>query len=71
MTLPIRPETLFLFLAAPCVGSFLGLLVVRLPAGRPLLWDRSACPHCSRRLGVRDLVPIFGWLINRGRCIGP
>ena len=68
MTLPIRPETLFLLLAAPCVGSFLGLLVERLPAGRPLLWDRSACPHCGRRLGVRDLVPIFGWLINHGRC---
>ena len=63
-----RPETLFLLLAAPCVGSFLGVLVERLPTGRPIVWDRSACSHCGRRLALRDLVPLLGWLANRGRC---
>ncbi len=64
----LRPETLFLLLAAPCVGSFLGVLVERLPAGRSIVWDRSACSHCGRRLALRDLVPLLGWLASRGRC---
>ncbi len=59
---------LFLLLAAPCVGSFLGVVVVRLPAGRSSLRGRSACPHCGTRLGVLDLVPILGWGLARGRC---
>ncbi len=59
---------LFLLLAAPCVGSFLGLVVVRLPAGRPVWRGRSACPHCAATLGFLDLVPILGWRLARGRC---
>ena len=64
----LRLDVLFLLLAAPCVGSFLGVLVERLPVGRPALWDRSTCCHCGWRLGLRDLVPLLGWLANRGRC---
>ncbi len=63
-----RLDVLFLLLAAPCVGSFLGVLVERLPVGRPALWDRSTCPYCGWRLALRDLIPLLGWLANRGRC---
>lgn len=51
---------------APFVGSFLGLLILRLP-GR-VVWGRSACPHCGERLRIRDLVPLLSWLVHRGRC---
>jgi leader peptidase (prepilin peptidase)/N-methyltransferase len=64
----LQPDTLLLILAAPCIGSFLGVIAERLPAGRPLVWSRSCCVHCGQTLGARDLVPIIGWLINRGRC---
>lgn len=64
----IRYHWLILLLAAPCVGSFLGVVVTRLPAGRPMLWARSACPHCGRSLGWRDLIPIASWLAARGAC---
>lgn len=64
----LRPEALLLILAGPCMGSFVGVLADRLPAGRPLVWSRSACPHCGETLAIRDLVPIVGWLVNRGRC---
>ena len=57
-----------LILAAPFIGSFAGLVIDRLPAGRPLLWGRSACERCAHRLGVRDLVPVASWLANLGRC---
>ena len=64
----LRPEALLLILAAPAMGSFVGAVADRLPAGRPLLWGRSACEHCGATLTIRDLVPIAGWLVNRGRC---
>ena len=54
--------------AAPIVGSFLGVLVVRLPAGRPVGLARSACPHCGVTLGAVDLVPLASWVALRGRC---
>jgi leader peptidase (prepilin peptidase)/N-methyltransferase len=57
-------------LAGPFVGSFLGVLIKRLPAGRPILWERSRCETCSRSLGVLDLVPLLSWLSLRGRCAG-
>lgn len=53
---------------SPFVGSFLAVLVIRLPAGRPWIWARSSCPHCGVVLGVADLVPVVSWLASGGRC---
>lgn len=58
----------FLVLAAPCVGSFLGLIADRLPRGESVIGGRSHCDNCRRPLAMRDLIPILGWAINRGRC---
>ena len=55
-------------LVSPFVGSFLGVVVRRLPEGRPIAWERSRCEDCGAVLGVRDLVPLFSWLAGRGRC---
>jgi leader peptidase (prepilin peptidase) / N-methyltransferase len=55
-------------LAAPAIGSFLGVLIRRLPAGRPVAWSRSRCEGCNALLGVRDLIPLVSWLACRGRC---
>jgi leader peptidase (prepilin peptidase)/N-methyltransferase len=55
-------------LAAPFVGSFLGLLVVRLPAGEGVIFGRSTCRCCRHPLGVPDLVPFLSWLWAKGRC---
>jgi leader peptidase (prepilin peptidase)/N-methyltransferase len=64
----MRFETLLAILLAPCVGSFLGVVVDRLPAGRPLLLGRSACDHCGRTLGPLELIPIVSYLARHGRC---
>lgn len=53
---------------APFVGSFLGTLIERLPAGAPVVTGRSACPHCGTRLRALDMVPLLSWLAARGRC---
>jgi leader peptidase (prepilin peptidase)/N-methyltransferase len=67
----VTGEWLAPVLAAPFIGSFLGVLVERLPAGAGVLgvlWGRSCCPACRHRLAPRDLVPVFSWLLSRGRC---
>lgn len=59
---------LVVLVAAPFIGSFIGLLVMRLPEGRPVVFARSTCDHCSEPLSGYDLVPIFSWMIRRARC---
>lgn len=55
-------------LLGPFIGSFLGLVSIRLPRGLPVVVGRSACPGCERRLGPVDLVPIASFVLRRGRC---
>jgi leader peptidase (prepilin peptidase) / N-methyltransferase len=55
-------------MAAPFIGSFLGVLVQRLPEGQPIAWGRSRCEHCGTALAARDLIPLVSWLAARGRC---
>ncbi len=53
---------------SPIVGSLIGLLVVRLPAGEGVVLGRSRCRSCLRPLRPLDLVPLASWLVLRGRC---
>ena len=62
------PNWLFAVLAAPFIGSFLGVVIRRLPEGRPIVAGHSTCDHCGARLGPSDLVPLATWLWNRGKC---
>jgi leader peptidase (prepilin peptidase)/N-methyltransferase len=55
-------------LAAPFIGSFLGVLIARLPAGLPVVVARSHCETCKRVLGPVDLVPLLSFAALRGRC---
>lgn len=55
-------------LIAPFVGSFLGVLIERLPRHQPVAWVRSACPACGATLGPLDLVPLLSFALLRGRC---
>lgn len=51
-----------------CVGSFLNVVIYRLPNGQSLLRPASSCPQCGHKLAVYDNVPILGWLWLLGRC---
>lgn len=55
-------------LLGPFVGSFVGLLTVRLPEERPVLLGRSACGACGRTLQPLDLVPLASFAAFGGRC---
>lgn len=56
------------FLVAPVIGSFLGVLVRRIPRGEAFVTGRSRCESCHTTLGLPDLVPVLSWLALKGRC---
>ncbi len=51
-----------------CIGSFMNVVVYRLPAGMSLVHPPSHCPQCERPIRARDNLPVIGWLMLRGRC---
>lgn len=55
-------------IAAPVIGSFLGVLVLRLPERGSIALGRSACVSCGHRLGAIDLIPLISWAVFKGRC---
>ncbi len=50
------------------VGSFLNVVVWRVPRGESVVSPPSACPRCGHGIRPRDNVPVLSWLILRGRC---
>ena len=68
MTDAVLLSTVILLGIAPITGSFLGVLALRIPAGRTVLIDRSACDACGHVLGLLDLMPVVNWMVSRGRC---
>jgi leader peptidase (prepilin peptidase) / N-methyltransferase len=50
------------------LGSFLNVVVHRLPRGESVVTGGSRCPACGVKIRWHDNVPVFGWLMLRGRC---
>lgn len=55
-------------LTGACVGSFLNVVVHRVPRGISVVTPRSRCPECHAHIRPWDNVPVLGWLWLRGRC---
>ena len=64
----ILPAWLIALVVSPIIGSFLGVLIRRLPCGEPVMLDRSRCEACRRPLAPSDMVPVASYLLLRGRC---
>ena len=60
--------TLWFFIVGSCVGSFLNVVVYRLPLGMSLTKPKSRCPVCETPIRRWDNLPVIGWLRLRGRC---
>src|SRR5262245_5912029 len=58
----------WLFFVGASVGSFLNVVVYRLPRGINLVYPGSRCPSCLHAIRLRDNIPILSWLVLRGRC---
>lgn len=50
------------------IGSFLNVVIWRVPRGESIVQPPSACPTCGARIRARDNIPVLSWLLLRGRC---
>jgi leader peptidase (prepilin peptidase)/N-methyltransferase len=59
---------LAVFIYGLAFGSFLNVMIYRLPRGFSVVSPRSACPGCAKPIAAYDNIPVFSWLLLRGRC---
>ena len=50
------------------IGSFMNVVIHRVPRGESVVSPPSACPSCGSQIRPRDNVPVLSWLLLRGRC---
>jgi leader peptidase (prepilin peptidase)/N-methyltransferase len=55
------------FVIGACVGSFLNVVIYRMPAGKSVVKPRSQC-RCGAAIAWYDNIPILSWFILRGKC---
>jgi leader peptidase (prepilin peptidase)/N-methyltransferase len=56
------------FAFGSCIGSFLNVVIYRLPRDKSLAFPPSMCPGCENPIRFYDNIPILSWLLLRGRC---
>jgi leader peptidase (prepilin peptidase) / N-methyltransferase len=66
--MPIAFAAAFAGVLGASVGSFLNVVAYRLPRRESLVHPGSRCPGCATAIRAYDNVPVFGWLLLRGRC---
>jgi leader peptidase (prepilin peptidase)/N-methyltransferase len=66
--MPPLVAIVFCALFGLCVGSFLNVVIARMPAGRSIAHPGSACPHCGTAIRWYDNLPILSYVLLRGRC---
>jgi len=59
---------LIVFILGLLTGSFLNVVIYRLPKKESIVFPRSHCPYCGKELGVFDLIPVVSFIFLRGRC---
>ena len=50
------------------IGSFLNVVIYRVPRALSVIRPRSSCPECHTFIASRDNVPLVGWVLLRGKC---
>lgn len=68
MWLPMVAQVLFVGAIGACIGSLTNVLAYRMPRGLGVVVPSSRCPSCQTKLTWRENIPIFGWILLRGRC---
>jgi leader peptidase (prepilin peptidase)/N-methyltransferase len=58
----------FIFAVGCCVGSFLNVVVYRLPRDKSITTPPSACPVCGKNIRFYDNIPLVSWLVLGGKC---
>lgn len=56
------------FVMGSVIGSFLNVVIYRMPLGLSISKPKSRCPVCETPIGARDNLPILGWIMLKGKC---
>jgi leader peptidase (prepilin peptidase) / N-methyltransferase len=59
---------IIVFLFGSIIGSFLNVCIHRMPKGESVVWPRSHCPRCQKRIPGYDNIPFISFLLLKGRC---
>jgi len=59
---------IFIVAFAACIGSFLNVVVYRLPRGQSLVFPGSRCPSCGYAIKWYDNIPLLSWMLLKGKC---
>ncbi len=59
---------IFVFVVGAAIGSFLNVVIYRVPNEMSIVLPNSACPKCEKPIRFYDNIPILGWLMLRGKC---
>lgn len=60
--------SIFIFIIGLCFGSFFNVVGYRLPNNMSIVYPDSHCPNCNNKLGVLELIPVFSYLFQKGKC---
>ncbi len=66
--LPESVVYIFVFVLGAAIGSFLNVVIYRVPNEMSIVFPNSACPKCKKPIAFYDNIPILSWLILRARC---
>ncbi|MBD0327597.1 MAG: prepilin peptidase [Pyrinomonadaceae bacterium] len=66
--LPVPLAGVFIAALGAIIGSFLNVVIYRLPREESIVFPNSRCPHCSTAIHAYDNIPVISYLILRGRC---
>ncbi len=61
-------ETIFSFMMGCCFGSFINVIIYRLPHGQSILVPRSYCVKCKHRISFLENIPLVSWVFLRAKC---
>jgi leader peptidase (prepilin peptidase)/N-methyltransferase len=61
-------EIFIIFILGICIGSFLNVVIYRVPLRKSIITPPSSCPKCNARIKPQHNIPILGWIILKGRC---
>ena len=61
-------QDIYILLTGLCIGSFLNVVIYRIPEGISIIKPRSFCPGCKKEIKYSENIPLISWLIKKGKC---
>jgi len=61
---------IFIFIFGSLIGSFLNVVIYRVPRNQSVVHPRSSCPNCKHKISWYENIPIFSYILLKGKCRG-